>query len=153
MADTVQQLPTCGFGRGSIVRAADGPNMLVVRDLGDTVCVVRCEGDDAGTLRMKEVMKAGLRQVVSHDGITTEDARIRNALWQFENPPEPATLREAADEIDCGQDCERGHVEPDTGVHVCSRRDREGCPGDLACHLREFASAIEGRTASKAGKA
>lgn len=71
--------------------------------------------------------------------------RARDALYQFQYPPDPKMLREIADEIDCGSDCEHGHTEWDTNAHVCSRSDRGECTGEKAWHLRQFADAIEAR--------
>ena len=71
----------------------------------------------------------------------------RDALYQFNYPPDPKLLREIADEIDCGNDCEHGHTEWDTNAHVCSRADRkEGCAGEKASCLRQFADAIDVRS-------
>jgi hypothetical protein len=68
----------------------------------------------------------------------------RDALFQFKYPPDPKLLREIADEIDCGRDCEHGNTEWDTNAHVCSRSERkEGCAGEKASCLRQFADAID----------
>lgn len=56
------------FARGAIVRRNKrGANMLVVRDLGDTVAVVRVEGDQEGGLRLREVSKEGLSVALDID--------------------------------------------------------------------------------------
>lgn len=79
----VTAIPSFGFARGAIVRRPEGgPNMLVVRDLADTVCVVRCEGDEGGTLRFREEPKPGLAQVIDHDGRVTEISRLTAQLTQ-----------------------------------------------------------------------
>lgn len=58
-------IPTLGFARGAVVRSAqDGPNMLVVRGLGDTTAVIVIEGDDGGQVRLRDVPTAGLFQVL-----------------------------------------------------------------------------------------
>lgn len=84
MSETVTAIPTFGFARGAIVRKTDGgPNMLVVRDLAETVCVVRCEGDEAGTLRLREEPKHDLVQVLNHDGrsqLAAETTSLRAQL-------------------------------------------------------------------------
>ncbi len=68
----------------------------------------------------------------------------RDALFQFKYPPDPKLLREIADEIDCGSDCAHGYTEWDTNAHVCSRSDsKEGCDGEKASCLRQFADAID----------
>lgn len=73
----------------------------------------------------------------------------RDALFQFKYPPDPRLLREIADEIDCGSDCEHGNTEWDTNAHVCSRSERkEGCAGEKASCLRQFADAIGIRSAA-----
>lgn len=78
------------------------------------------------------------------DYLLAENRRLRDALFQFDYPPDPTTLREIADEIDCGADCEYGHVEGDTNAHNCSRERRdEGCASAKAWELRQFADAIE----------
>lgn len=70
----------------------------------------------------------------------------RDALFQFNYPPDPKLLREIANEIDCGNDCEHGNTEWDTNAHTCSRSDRkEGCAGEKAWCLRQFADAIDVR--------
>jgi hypothetical protein len=71
--------------------------------------------------------------------------RARDALYQFQYPPDPKMLREIADEIDCGADCEHGHTEWDTNAHACSRFDRGECTGEKAWCLRQFADAIDAR--------
>jgi hypothetical protein len=71
----------------------------------------------------------------------------RDALFQFKYPPDPKLLREIADEIDCGNDCAHGYTEWDTNAHVCSRSERkEGCAGEKASCLRQFADAIDARS-------
>ena len=68
----------------------------------------------------------------------------RDALFQFKYPPDPKLLRDVAAEIDCGSDCEHGNTEWDTNAHVCSRSERkEGCAGEKASCLRQFADAID----------
>lgn len=53
---SISTIPSFGFARGSIVRAkGGGPNMLVVRGLGDRTAVVVCESDDAGSLRLRDL--------------------------------------------------------------------------------------------------
>ncbi len=85
------------------------------------------------------------------DGIErlrAENRKLRDALFQFSYPIDPQTLREVADEIDCGSDCEHGSVEWDTNAHNCSRENKaEGCAFAKACELRLLAEAIETRDA------
>lgn len=72
----------------------------------------------------------------------------RDALFQFNNPPDPKLLREIANEIDCGNDCAHGHTEWDTNAHVCSRSEsKEGCASEKAWCLRQFADAVDIRSA------
>lgn len=74
----------------------------------------------------------------------------RDALYQFKYPPDPKLLREIADEIDCGNDCAHGYTEWDSNAHVCSRSERkEGCAGEKASCLRQFADAIDVARASQ----
>lgn len=62
---SVQNIPTLGFIRGAIVRdAAGGPNMLVVRGLGERTVVVVCEADEGGNLRLRDYTTADLIQVL-----------------------------------------------------------------------------------------
>jgi hypothetical protein len=62
------KIPSFGFVRGAIVRRhGKPPNMLVVRGLDQTTAVVVCEGDDGGTLRLKEYPTDELHQVFAHD--------------------------------------------------------------------------------------
>jgi hypothetical protein len=78
------------------------------------------------------------------DELRAENRKLRDALFQFNYPPDPKTLREIADEIDCGHDCEHGSVEWDTNAHNCSRENRtDGCAASKAWELRQFADAIE----------
>lgn len=80
----ITAIPTFGYARGAIVRhASGGPNMLVVRDLLDVVCVIRCEGDAGGTLRLRDEPKGDLVQVLDHDGrnpLATEIATLSKQL-------------------------------------------------------------------------
>ena len=82
------------------------------------------------------------------EALHAENRKLRDALFQFNYPIDPKTLREVADEIDCGSDCEHGSVEWDTNAHNCSRENRaEGCAFAKACELRQLAEAIETRNA------
>ena len=72
MPDTtnVKAFPSLGFVRGAIVRRhGKPPNMLVVRSLFDTntTAVIVCEGDEGGTLRLREYPTADLKQVLPHE--------------------------------------------------------------------------------------
>jgi hypothetical protein len=66
----VQVIPSLGFTRGAVVRLKeDGsqwPNMLVVRGLGETTAVIRCEGDTGGALRLREFPTRDLFQVLGN---------------------------------------------------------------------------------------
>lgn len=65
MPDVVQEIPSFGFTRGAIVRWRNkGPNMLVIRGLGETTAVIVCEGDAGGTVRLREYPTRGLQQVL-----------------------------------------------------------------------------------------
>lgn len=77
MAD-VQTISSRGFARGAIVRLDAGPNMLVVRGLGETTACVLCEGDEAGTLRLKEYPTDDLEQVL---GTSSEEDRLFDLRW------------------------------------------------------------------------
>lgn len=80
--------------------------------------------------------------------------KARDALFQFNYPPDPITLRSIADEIDCGRDCEVGYTEHDTNAFVCRKEERGECGWSKAEELRGFANAIEARAAlAKAGGA
>lgn len=60
-----ERIPSFGFARGAVVRATGGgPNMLVVRGLGETTAVILCEGDEGGTLRLREYQTADLEQLL-----------------------------------------------------------------------------------------
>ena len=64
MSDVIS-IPSLGFARGAIVKKkAGGPNMLVVRGLGDRTAVVVCESDEAGTLRLRDLATDDLRLVL-----------------------------------------------------------------------------------------
>lgn len=73
MSAAVQTIPSLGFTRGVVVRRKDStdswPNMLVVRGLGETTAVIRCEGDTGGTLRLREYPTRELQQVLGNEPI------------------------------------------------------------------------------------
>ena len=82
------------------------------------------------------------------DALRYENRQLRDALFQFNYPPDPKVLREIADEIDCGPECCHSHTGWDTNAHVCSREDSpEGCAASKAWVLRQFADAIETKQA------
>jgi len=57
-------------------------------------------------------------------------------------------LRQIADEIDCGPDCETfSPIDWETGVGECGLTDLGQCPFDHACGLRELADALETKAA------
>ena len=63
---TIDRIPSFGFSRGAVVRqGADGPNMLVVRGLEEKTAVIVIEGDDDGTVRLREVWTASLTQLLA----------------------------------------------------------------------------------------
>lgn len=65
--EKVADIPSYGFARGAVVRHCDSNrNMLVVRGLGTTTVVVVVEDDEAGSLRLREIETAKLRQVLAH---------------------------------------------------------------------------------------
>lgn len=63
MAD-IATIPSLGFARGVVVRLDDGPNMIVVRGLGETTACVLVENDAPGSLRLKEYPTDQLEQVL-----------------------------------------------------------------------------------------
>lgn len=78
----------------------------------------------------------------------TEFLQARDALFHLKYPPCPIMLLQIADEIDCGSGCDFLSTEWDTNAHICSRSDRdEGCAGERATELRDFANAVELRSA------
>lgn len=93
-------------------------------------------------------LAAGIADVSNGiEALRAENRKLRDALFQFQYPIDPKTLREIADEIDCGNSCEFGNVEWDTNAHNCSRENRaEGCAFNKACELRQLAEAIETQT-------
>lgn len=106
--------------------------------------------------RTQQILDDAATAIKIHDGVLRQKKDIerwrsqyfaaRDALYQFNYPPDPRLLREIADEIDCGTDCEHGSTEWDTDAHNCSREDRaEGCAAQKASCLREFAKAVEVR--------
>lgn len=63
---SVTAIPTFGFARGAVVRSSpSGPNMLVVRGLGDRTAVIVIEGDTGGQVRLRDVPTAGLFEVLA----------------------------------------------------------------------------------------
>lgn len=61
----VSTIPSFGFSRGSVVRMkGGGPNMLVVRGVDDRTVVVVCEGEEDGTLRLRDPKSETLELVV-----------------------------------------------------------------------------------------
>jgi len=75
------------------------------------------------------------------------------ALYEFRYPPCQALLRQIADEIDCGDRCENGGREWDTGAFVCSKAESaDGCCFEKAASLRNFATALDTAALAKAAK-
>lgn len=71
----VTAIPSLGFARGAVVRLrVGGPNMLVVRGLGDMTAVISIMGDGGGQVRLFEVETAALEQLLPQGAIT--DAAI-----------------------------------------------------------------------------
>ena len=65
MTADMHLIPSVGFARGAVLRPrGGGPNMLVVRGLEDRTVVVVCEGDEGGTLRLRDPMTASLELVL-----------------------------------------------------------------------------------------
>ena len=59
--------------------------------------------------------------------------------WDFN----PEILRAAADQIDCGGECDTVWREHDTNAAGCTKSEtQEGCPFEIAHNLREMATAI-----------
>ncbi len=62
----ISAIPSFGFARGAVVRPrGGGPNMLVVRGIGDRTAVVVCESDEGGTLRLRDLETSALELVLS----------------------------------------------------------------------------------------
>lgn len=77
------RIPSFGFARGTVVReASDGPNMLVVRGLGETTAVIVIEGDDGGQVRLRERPTAVLRQVLA----AGDYAEVKRAPTDWDPP-------------------------------------------------------------------
>jgi hypothetical protein len=95
------------------------------------------------SLRVKELEEALKQYEAGWEADRNRYFEARNALFQFNNPPDPKLLREIADEIDCGVDCSHSYTEWDTNAHVCSRSNKGECAGEKAYALKEFADAIE----------
>lgn len=67
---SVIELRPRGFTRGAIVREiGGGPNMLVMRQVGDdvTACIV-IESDTPGAIRVREFSTAALEQMLPASG-------------------------------------------------------------------------------------
>ena len=57
-------IPSFGFARGAVVTHVEGGgNLLVVRQLNATTAVVSIEGDDGGTIRLREYPTSSLYQI------------------------------------------------------------------------------------------
>jgi hypothetical protein len=90
-----ERIPSFGFARGAVVReATNGPNMLVVRGLGETTVVIVIEGDEGGKVRLRERPTAALRQVLA----AGDYAEMRPAASDWEPPAlaQPDRLPETA---------------------------------------------------------
>lgn len=62
----VIDIPTKGFARGAVVRSAeDGPNMLVIRGMGERTVVIVIEADGGGHVRLRDLPTAMLHQVLA----------------------------------------------------------------------------------------
>lgn len=80
MADTTR-ISSFGFARGVVVRQRDSErNMLVVRGLDETTACVVCEGDAAGTLRLREFPTNELRQMRIDDEPIDQIVKERDEL-------------------------------------------------------------------------
>ena len=80
-------IPSFGFTRGAIVREhPDGPNMLVVRGLGETTVVLVIEADDSGKVRLRERPTSTLHQVLA----AGDYAAVIPAAHDWD-PPSPET--------------------------------------------------------------
>lgn len=125
--------------RVGIQHGDDGWTILTVLS-GDVETTTSIRDHDAWdfALRLSPKLKERLGEV-------QEEVRtLRQTVFNFTYPVDPAILRSAADAIDCGEDCEHGHTEHDTNAFVCSR---DTCPFADACELREFATALEAQAA------
>jgi hypothetical protein len=118
----------------------------------DDVCALNawgCEAHDALTALAGE--RDELRKAL--DERFEQYRNARDALFQFNYPPDPKLLREIANEIDCGNDCAHGYTEWDTNAHVCSRSEsKEGCASEKAWCLRQFADAVDTRASLPKGE-
>jgi uncharacterized protein YodC (DUF2158 family) len=62
---SVTEIPSSAFARGAVVtRRNGGPNMIVVRGYPDVTVAVLCEGDQDGTLRLKDFKTSDLEQLL-----------------------------------------------------------------------------------------
>lgn len=101
----VETIPSLGFMRGVIVRKTEGgPNMLVVRGLGETTACVLCEGDAGGTLRLREFKTDDLEQVLGTGDAQDREFDLRwkadqRAIkrWQAAGPGRDLTWPDHAD--------------------------------------------------------
>ena len=76
------------------------------------------------------------------------DARrkVHELAYALQYDFNPEVLDLCAKHIDCGGDCDTVWREHDTNASGCSKSDSEdGCPFELACQLREMATAVRQR--------
>jgi hypothetical protein len=82
--------------------------------------------------------------------VWAENRQLRDVAYHLGikcGPSQIDAIDAAADEIDCGDDCDCGYTEHDTNAFVCSRIDEGTCGWSNACQLRELATAFRTRAA------
>lgn len=101
----ITPFPNSGFARGSIVRKfGSGPNMLVVRSIRGHTFVVVCEGDEDGTMRVREYPTSDLEQVLGNGDQQDREfdvvwgAHMRAvAIWRKAHPGKELVLPDVTD--------------------------------------------------------
>ena len=87
-------IPSFGFARGAVVSHLLGKgNLLVVRQMEKTTVVVAIEGDEGGTLRLREYPTSSLFQKLPSDLATRGDDVLNEAPTGRDlipPPPHPA---------------------------------------------------------------
>lgn len=74
-----------------------------------------------------------------------------DASYHLRYPVSPELIEAAADQIDCGGECETAWREWDTNATGCTKSDTDGCPFEMAAELRGFAKALRTQAAETIG--
>lgn len=99
-----------------------------------------------GRVKGESLVDENFRLEEENDKLRRELADLREMAWHFGpycSAANAEILNSAADELDCGSDCENGWQEWDTGAFVCSKEEHGTCGWSKAESLREISKSFE----------